>query len=363
MPCSSAQLEANQKNSLKSTGPKTPEGKAISRGNSYKHGLSGEGVVLPHEDATEVARRAEAMQAEMAPKNELSRNLVIKVALATMRLERCALHETKSTAYQMRHAQEQFDDARLSEVEKALSWIAAEPATHARRLRGSPEGIDLLVRELERLKTDITRPHGIVWTYQHAERLHHVMGLRWVEVPFTRARCLGEAILGKMEHLGPDDRPDLNFVDRQVWAAIQLIELIDAELAKLKTLREAIDFEAIALDRAEAPFRALFDASPAAILARKYEAALERGLYRALQEFRQAQELPPQVALEKAFEFDPLDQLASSPPGLPGEKDGSADLGALPVETAGAAAMEHLDPMETANHRRDRPKLNRSKRR
>lgn len=363
MPCSTVQAESNRRNAEKSTGPRTAEGKAASRRNALKHGLTGAGVVLPHEDAAEVERRLEALDTDMGPKNELARRFVAKVAHAFVRLDRCADHETKTIAYAMRRAEAAFDDERLAEAEKAMSWIAAEPATHARRLRGSPEGIDLLVRELERLKTDITRPHGIVWTYQHAERLHHVMGLRWVEVPFTRARCLGEAILGKMEHLGPDDRPDLNFVDRQVWAAIQLIELIDAELAKLKTLREAIDFEAIALDRAEAPFRALFDASPAAILARKYEAALERGLYRALQEFRQAQELPPQVALEKAFEFDPLDQLASSPPGLPGEKDGSADLGALPVETAGAAAMEHLDPMETANHRRDRPKLNRSKRR
>ena len=48
---SARQMAANQRNALKCTGPRTPEGKAKSRFNSLKHGLSAQTMVLPLEDA------------------------------------------------------------------------------------------------------------------------------------------------------------------------------------------------------------------------------------------------------------------------------------------------------------------------
>ena len=41
------QLEANRRNALKSTGPRTPEGKKISCLNALKHGVYSHNVVLP----------------------------------------------------------------------------------------------------------------------------------------------------------------------------------------------------------------------------------------------------------------------------------------------------------------------------
>ena len=51
MPCSPEQLAANRRNAARSTGPKTEEGKEISRRNGLKHGLTGEGAVLTEADA------------------------------------------------------------------------------------------------------------------------------------------------------------------------------------------------------------------------------------------------------------------------------------------------------------------------
>ena len=47
---SEKKAEANRRNALKSTGPKTPEGKAAVRLNALKHGLRSEEVLLPGED-------------------------------------------------------------------------------------------------------------------------------------------------------------------------------------------------------------------------------------------------------------------------------------------------------------------------
>ncbi|MGI9069968.1 MAG: hypothetical protein ACR2JB_01230 [Bryobacteraceae bacterium] len=49
----SAQVAANQANAQHSTGPKTPEGKAISCRNSFQHGLTGAFTVLPWEKQDE----------------------------------------------------------------------------------------------------------------------------------------------------------------------------------------------------------------------------------------------------------------------------------------------------------------------
>lgn len=47
---SDKQAQANRRNALKSTGPKTPEGKAAVRHNATKHGLLSRETLLPGED-------------------------------------------------------------------------------------------------------------------------------------------------------------------------------------------------------------------------------------------------------------------------------------------------------------------------
>jgi hypothetical protein len=333
MACTAKQRESNQKNSQKSTGPKSEEGKARSRANSLKHGLTGAGVVLAVEDAPEIDRRCESLEADLAPKNELARRHLARAAFLDLRLERCALHEAKVIDYRMRQAVACFDDARLAEVEKAISWIAAEPATHARRLRGSLEGIDTLIEKFKGLRKDLLRPHGIIWTYHHCETIHHLMGQRRGDLPISRARCLGEAIYGTMDLLTPEDGPGLSVQERKLWAADRLIELIEVELASLEALKATIDVEAIALDRAEAPYRAMFDPSKEAILARKYEAATERAYHKAMIGFEAAQDLPPQVEEEQQFDPVPSDELGSFCPPDPEPDDAQESADSTPSPT------------------------------
>ena len=334
MPCSAAQLAANRANALKSTGPKTPEGKDRARRNGLKHGLTGQGVVIAAADADEAARRYETLEIEMAPKHDLARQLVGRVALITLKLDRSSEQETKTISHAMRHAIARFDDTRLAEVEKAYSWLAAEPATHARRLRTSPEGIDRILASMHRLKDDLSDPEGIRWGWEHSDHLHHLMGLRRLEVPASRPRALSEAIDGNFQYLRQSEGGDLAKGDRQPWAVEQLLGLIEGEIAKLVELRGNLDLETLALDRAEAPARAMFDGSKESILARKYEAANERALYRALKEFREVNAMPAEVVAEQELTPEPAEELASPEVEIPDQGDEDAELDATPAKSA-----------------------------
>ena len=84
MPCSPAKLEANRRNALKSTGPRTDEGKERCRGNALKHGLTGRGVVLPVEDETAVEERFVGFEEELGVEGEVGRCLARRAALLSV---------------------------------------------------------------------------------------------------------------------------------------------------------------------------------------------------------------------------------------------------------------------------------------
>jgi hypothetical protein len=275
----------------------------------------------------------------MEPRGELARNLVRRVALITVKLDRCSEHEAKAIAYRMRRATAEFDDARLAEVEKAYSWLAHEPATHARRLRAMPEGIDKLVESLQGLKSDLGHEDGVRWGWQHCEHLHHLLGRRRLELPVSRARALTEAIAGNFQYLAKADGADLSAFDRQCWAATELVKLIVGEIEALKALRESLDLEGLELDRSEAPQKAMFDPSKEATLARKYEAAAERGLFRTLREFREVQAETP-AARPEPGEPEIAEELGSCLPEPPGDEIEEEDVD----ETAPEAPPEAVTP-------------------
>ena len=148
MPTSAARIEANRRNSLHSTGPKTPEGKERSRANALKHGLTGEGVVVLAEDAAEVALRFEELEAELRPSGRMGRILVRRFAFLSVRLERSERHEMSTIDRRVGRADADFDAERADAVEVAFDWITADPAANARKLRETPEGIDRTIRGL-----------------------------------------------------------------------------------------------------------------------------------------------------------------------------------------------------------------------
>ena len=110
MPATSeARIAANRANSLKSTGPKSIEGRERSRGNALKHGMTGEGVVLSNEDAAEVERRFMAFRAELQPSGEVGEALVRRAAICSIRMDRGVAQETAALSERVRQAEADFE--------------------------------------------------------------------------------------------------------------------------------------------------------------------------------------------------------------------------------------------------------------
>src|SRR5208282_4571994 len=88
------QIEANRRNALKSTGPTTPEGKACSRCNAVRHGLTAETVIDVLEDAEDYQRFEAAVIADYDAESAVERELVLRLASVLWRLRQATTMET-----------------------------------------------------------------------------------------------------------------------------------------------------------------------------------------------------------------------------------------------------------------------------
>jgi hypothetical protein len=85
---SARQIAANRRNAEKCTGPKTDAGKAASRFNGLKHGLTAATVVLPCEDQIEYQELRARVLEDFTPENALEWMLVDQLVSAWWRTMR-----------------------------------------------------------------------------------------------------------------------------------------------------------------------------------------------------------------------------------------------------------------------------------
>ena len=88
MPTSPKQIEANRCNAALSTGPRTEDGKAASRGNAMKHGVSSSVVVAQGEDREAFDTLCHGLFSEFQPQNMVKIALVEKLAVLFWRGQR-----------------------------------------------------------------------------------------------------------------------------------------------------------------------------------------------------------------------------------------------------------------------------------
>jgi len=90
------QIEANRRNSQKSTGPRTALGKIRASRNSMKHNKLARNVLLPTESKTAFRRHAAALMHQFAPVGYIETVTVEFMILASWRMERMRSLEARA---------------------------------------------------------------------------------------------------------------------------------------------------------------------------------------------------------------------------------------------------------------------------
>jgi hypothetical protein len=139
--------EANRQNALKSTGPRTPQGKAAVRLNALKHGLLSQEILLPGEDGEALRELSERLRAELQPVGVLENLLVDRVIAAVWRLQRLSRVETGIFAYEF------YGQLAESAEKEVRSYVSYTPA-----LLADKSYIDNLISsgQIDMEKTTIT---------------------------------------------------------------------------------------------------------------------------------------------------------------------------------------------------------------
>src|SRR5580692_6552692 len=99
-------IEANRRNALKSTGPKTDAGKEQSRCNAVRHGLTAQTVIGMLEDAQDYRAFEAAIIADYDAQSAVERELVLRLASLLWRLRRATTMETGLFEIQADHLRE-----------------------------------------------------------------------------------------------------------------------------------------------------------------------------------------------------------------------------------------------------------------
>ena len=94
------QFQANRLNALKSTGPRTEDGKRTSRRNALRHGLTAETVIDGLEDSEDYRGFEAAIIADYDAETAVERELVLRLASLLWRLRRIIAIETDLFAIQ-----------------------------------------------------------------------------------------------------------------------------------------------------------------------------------------------------------------------------------------------------------------------
>ena len=116
------QIEANHRNSLKSTGPKTEAGKRTSRCNAARHGLTAETVIGVLEDAEDYKAFEAAITADYDAQSAVERELVLRLASLLWRLRRATTIETGLFGIQAEHLSDFRKKHQISPASRELVY-------------------------------------------------------------------------------------------------------------------------------------------------------------------------------------------------------------------------------------------------
>jgi hypothetical protein len=146
-----SRTETNKANAQHSTGPKTPEGKQRSSLNALRHGLTGQIVVMPHEDLAAYQRHVKALNDEYNPQGHTEALLVQAIADATWRLNRVASTEATLQAVAGANQPDPVQEA-IAASTASQSKGMSSLSIHGERLSRQFERSLKQLRELQKIR-------------------------------------------------------------------------------------------------------------------------------------------------------------------------------------------------------------------
>ena len=246
-----ARIAANRRNALKSSGPKTAEGKARSRANSLKHGLCASVVV--EEDLELVRERSLQWFNEVKPQGEVQAWLANRAAILSIRIDRCERMERRARDKKALRAELCWEDDRALEASRLGAMLATRPEEVVEELRRTPQGCDWLIGRWSMLarSADVHRS----WTPDQTRLAFDLLG---TPPEFREGNRPGEALDLDGRPLHSSDDPaavarraiaelvgrreavdDLDEVDQSL-AISDLDDVDDPELKRLRRYESAL---------------------------------------------------------------------------------------------------------------------------
>ena len=299
MTCSPARIAANRKNAVKSSGPKTEEGKAKSRANAMKHGLTAE--VLRTDDEPEVG--------DNTATQTLAEWLDGEVEVLAVRIERAMDMVERERHRAALRARTCWDEDRGCDADRVARGLDRNPDRVVRTLRGSVHGCAWLIERWGWLLAAAGKEGG--WTDEQQELA-------------TKLRGIPEPFRGE-----------------QVEPAHQAV-MAEGEIGALGVVRKSLE-RADAFDRETTEWRLTDEATPELRRAIRYEAALMRRLRWCIEQRRAETnpiEIPaavpdPVEATPRASEVPPVSRPPAEPLDLgPFDDIDAALAGLVPASIA-----------------------------
>ena len=308
---SQIQVEANRRNALKSTGPRTPEGKAIVSRNALRHGLRAEQIVIMGESCDDYEQFSGELIDQLAPKGVLEARLTGQIAATLWKLQRAERMESDllrdmqdiRQKQQQTYAQQVLAaDKRISEAKSIVHGVMAAADARIHHVDFEDARKACAQTDDGRAWQEDRWPAG----HEHSNPMH-AFGAFWAELDQkarTRSRQPSQAAADPVDPPAskPDperQRTDLSYQvmveQRQQKAAFQQNseKSIQTDVVEDSPQQALQSSEPIPLGAA---IRDDFCGSNIMLKFSRYRTQCERSFYRALNELNKLQYLRKQSA-------------------------------------------------------------------
>jgi hypothetical protein len=299
-------IEANRRNAMKSTGPRTAEGKLRSRRNGLRHGLAAE-VLVPQEDRAAYDATIARWDREAGPCNVVEEHLIRRAAAGAVRLDRIERARESTREETARKAVRSWEARMQARARKLAQGLDADPSNVLVDLESTAFGCDWLIRQWQAI--DATLRLGKGWDQRFLARVHRLLGLPEglpgpgadgeVRLLWILAAAMSPRSITPL----PRSDDEVNLPTEPEPARIALRELIADRVDRLEALREESWSLVEGPERDAIVARALAaDTSKEGQLLHRYEVAADRSTNAAIRLFLNNRDRRRKEVLELARE-------------------------------------------------------------